>query len=333
MTGARIHWPGESLVFLPVAALALLAGMAGSSGLLPDLAPGLVIWSLAVAVVIAGLPHGALDPLIAHRAGLYRSRWGLVLFSLAYAGIALVVIGLWIILPGAGLAVFLAVSAWHFSGDWRTALPGWGRVLAGIGLIGLPVFAWPERAGEIFTVLSGPAGGKIASLLSGAGPAIGAGLTASAIIALRRNGRAAAEIAALGALAFAVPPLVYFTIYFALLHSPRHLRGRFAGAGPRRRRRLFLFAGGFTGLTVLAAALAWWLLPAMPAETGLLRLVFIGLAALTVPHMMLIGYAAWRDQSRSRSLRSANRRPNASASSPDNRSLRSGKTSVSSSSS
>jgi hypothetical protein len=61
-------------------------------------------------------------------------------------------------------------------------------------------------------------------------------------------------------------------------------------------------AAAYTALTLLIAAVAWfWLstsmVQAMHWEDNLLRLLFVGLASLTVPHMLIVGYA---EQSKNR---------------------------------
>ncbi len=248
---------------------------------------------LAVAVVVAGLPHGALDPWVARQAGLWRTRWGLLAFNLAYLAIVAVVVAVWRVAPGPSLVLFLAISAWHFAGDWRHDLPPWARVAAGVALLALPAWRWPAEVRDAFTLLAGPQGGAIADGLGGAGPWFAAGMAAAVLVALRRSRATALELAAVAALALLLPPLVYFIVYFCALHSLRHLRLAAHGADTRARRRMAGVALLYTALTLLVAALAWpWLAAAgttaSAPEAGLLKLVFIGLAALTLPHMLVV---------------------------------------------
>lgn len=263
-----------------------LNGAAGTGG-------GLVI-VLAIAVAVAGLPHGALDPWLAHRAGMWRTRLGCAAFHLAYVALAAAVLLAWRWAPGTSLALFLAISAWHFAGDWRDHLPGWSRALAGAALLALPAWRWPDQVSDAFVLLSGASGAAIASALATLAPWLAAGMAGVVLMALRRCRTTALELAAVAALALLLPPLVYFIVYFCALHSVRHLRLAAAGAAPNARRHMGWVALLYTALTLLAAAAVWLWLPTaepQPWSADLLRLVFIGLAALTLPHMLVVMHA------------------------------------------
>lgn len=284
----------ETAVFLVLGAASVawlaLDGAAGTGG-------GLVLM-LAIAVAIAGLPHGALDPWVSHRAGLWRTRLGFAAFHLAYLALAALVLVVWQWAPGISLAAFLAISAWHFAGDWRDHLPAWARALAGAALLALPAWRWPSEVTSAFVLLSGTEGAAIASVLAEMAPWLALGIVGAALMALRRSTTAAIELVAVASLALLLPPLVYFIVYFCALHSLRHLRLATIGAAPDARRRMAGVAFLYTALTLLAAAIAWpWLREAgaqagTPAWSGdLLRLVFIGLAALTLPHMLVVMHA------------------------------------------
>ncbi len=279
----------ETWLFLALGAFAV-GVLAVDAPALPDETLVLV---LALAVAMTGLPHGALDPWVAWRAGLWQRRRGLVAFNVAYVGIASLVIAVWLLAPGASLGLFLAISAWHFAGDWREDLPGWGRAVAGVAMLALPAWRWPTQVEAIFAVLAGPDGAVIANGLHVAAPWLALGMAAVALVALRQSRLTALELVAVAALAVLLPPLVYFIVYFCALHSLRHLRMAVRDADGPSRRRMAGVALLYTVLTLVAAALvAPWLAPAGAARftpgTDLLRLVFIGLAALTLPHMLVV---------------------------------------------
>jgi len=289
MRRAAVAMTPETWLFLALGAFAV-AVLAADAAALSDQA---LVVVLALAVAVTGLPHGALDPWVAWRVGLWQGRWGFVAFNLAYVGIAALVIAAWLLAPGPSLALFLAISAWHFAGDWRPDLPGWARAVAGSALLALPAWRWPGQVDTSFALLAGADGSVIAGWLAVAAPWLAAGMAAVALVALRRSRATAVELLAVAALALLLPPLVYFIVYFCALHSLRHLRiaARDADAGSRR--RMAGVALLYTALTLLAAALAWPWLAATGASASvpgadLLRLVFIGLAALTLPHMLVV---------------------------------------------
>ena len=248
---------------------------------------------LALAVAVTGLPHGALDPWVAWRIGLWRGRWGFVAFNVAYVGLAALVVMAWRLAPGLSLVVFLAISAWHFAGDWRQDLPGWARAVAGLALLALPAWRWPGDVDASFALLAGADGSVIASWLRVASPWLAVGVAAVALLAQRRSRATAIELAAVAALALLLPPLVYFVVYFCALHSLRHLRIAVGEADASSRGPIAGVALLYTVLTLVLAALVWpWLAAAgtlvHTADAELLKLVFIGLAALTLPHMLVV---------------------------------------------
>ena len=279
----------ETWLFLAAGSLCLLLAPLGALA-----AHGQALAVLMVAaVVLTGLPHGALDPWVAWRAGLWRTPSGCAAFHVAYIAIAAAVVLIWQVAPGPSLALFLAISAWHFGGDWRDALNPWMRASVGAALLSLPAMAAPAEVSAIFTVLAGPDGGVLAGWLAIAAPWLAAAAAASALVALKRSTIAAVEIAVVAALAFLMTPLVFFLVYFCALHSPRHLRIAAQSADADRVRQMAGVAVAYTVLTVVAAAIAWpWITAGIVAaaspQAPLLRLLFVGLAALTLPHMIVV---------------------------------------------
>lgn len=288
MTG-RLKATPETWLFLALGSLALLLAQRE----LLSVSSQTLALLLAVAVVLTGLPHGALDPWVAWRAGLWRTRAGFAAFHLAYVALAACVLVLWQMAPGVSLALFLAISAWHFGGDWQNELNVWARAVCGLALLALPAWTAPADVSAIFALLSGEQGRVLAVWLGTAAPWLALAAAASALLALPRSPAVAIELGAIAAMAWLLPPLVFFLVYFCALHSPRHLRTAVLSADAGQRRRMTGVAAVYTALAVLAAALLWpWFAgsAAAPAalEGGLIRMVFIGLAALTWPHMIVV---------------------------------------------
>jgi len=244
---------------------------------------------LAPAVALLGLPHGALDLPMA------RVLWPLtgaadhMLFYGAYIGIAGAVAALWWLAPGLALIAFLAYSALHFSGDWE--MDGLLlRIAGGLSVIGAPALFHVTDVVSIFSVLTDGAWAEpIAYAIAVAG-LMGASLGLIALLQSSGLSRGVLlELAGIWIGAAILPPLLYFIAYFCLLHSLRHMRDTLQ-ALPERKAALRA-AGGIMVVSLLGASIALGLflhVDGVDLESSVLRVVFIGLAALTVPHMLLV---------------------------------------------
>ena len=277
-SGFRRHHTAAYLAGGAVIALGWTALGASGGPLVP------VLGSL---VLILGLPHGALDLWIARRAGLWGRGGGFWAFHLGYLALAgLVVLG-FVAAPVLALGGFLALSVWHFADDWP-GLPRPVRIACAAGIVLVPTLFHPEEVGAIFRAVTGT-DAAVPGRMPYTGGLVAAWLLAGGLaLAVASDRRAAVEIAVTAALAAALPPLVFFATYFTLLHGPRHLM-KHGGliAGPQAK----LVLGAYTALAfVLIAGLGLALRRIEPGglDEGVLRAVFVGLAALTVPHALLL---------------------------------------------
>ncbi|MEM7051120.1 MAG: Brp/Blh family beta-carotene 15,15'-dioxygenase [Acidobacteriota bacterium] len=277
----------------------------GMAFAVPTVPENVQVAVLAIGVVCLGLPHGALDHLVARPALV--PRWGrawLPLFLLAYLGLAAVALAAWIWLPAVTLLAFLALSVVHFGGDASdgekpspAAVMAWG----GAPVI-LPCWFHPAEVAAVFDLLvvGGDEGG-LESIVRGA--ALPALLLWSAAVLWhhrgllyridRAQGLSLATLVGLVVLFARLPPLMAFAIYFCGIHSLRHLlelRSEVPAAQAARPGRWLVFQAA--PLTLATVGLALLAGPALTADLQLseavLRLVFWGLAALTVPHMLLL---------------------------------------------
>ena len=266
-----------------------------------DLVSGLLdlgVWNLIglAGIVLIGLPHGALDGAVAMHLGLVDKFSTMARFVIIYVGLAGLVVGAWIIAPSLSLIVFLTISMLHFgAGDARhgEGILRFAETLAhgGLAIVGISQFHRSE-ADEIFYYLINQDTAMVWLAINV--------LTVAVIVAIIACVSQAAkdvkwsattlELLILGILYALVPPLLGFAIYFCLVHSARHFRRILSTIKAtvdfsNIKNQTILF----TTASWIAAGIAFWMFAdfADPGPT-VLRITFIGLAALTVPHMLLI---------------------------------------------
>ncbi|WP_213686115.1 Brp/Blh family beta-carotene 15,15'-dioxygenase [Roseicyclus sp.] len=85
--------------------------------------------------------------------------------------------------------------------------------------------------------------------------------------------------------ALALPPLLFFIVCFCGLHSVRHFTQTLQSV-PKSGQAVLISAVPSCTVVVIAG-IAWVLLPQTDVQLSL-QIVFIGLAALTVPDMLLV---------------------------------------------
>ena len=256
------------------------------------------IWNLIglFGIVMIGLPHGALDGAVAMHLGLVGKFSKLAKFIFYYVIIAVLVVGVWLLIPTVSLIAFLIISILHFgSGD---ANNGQGvmhfiQSLAhgGLVIIGISQFHRSE-VDEIFYYLTNQNTEIIWLVIDIM--TVGVVLAIIACITQIRNNSAwtttSLELLGLGFVYWLAPPLLGFAVYFCLVHSARHFKRIFSSI-----KQTLTFAKMknqailFSAVCWITAVIAFWQLADFSnPEPVIMRITFIGLAALTVPHMILI---------------------------------------------
>lgn len=240
---------------------------------------------LIILLISTGLPHGAIDPGLARRVGLWSGSRGLLKFSIGYLLISLMIVAFWFLLPEIIVILMLFLSIWHFSADWKEYYPRLTCLAISTAVICLPTLFYPSDCIKIFNVLAPMSSYMIVrtmALLS-----IAATLFTSICIfsSRKKNVAIITELVALLFAAIALPPIAYFTLYFCLLHSPLHLNNSLDKLGYFE---MLLYAVPFTILSLGVGAYLFLSLPTIEISYQLIQVVFVGLFALTVPHMLLI---------------------------------------------
>lgn len=246
-------------------------------------------------VVFIGLPHGAMDGALAMHFG-WTSRPALTfLFLLSYVGLAGVVVLAWALAPVLTFIAFLAISVYHF-GRGDASADGAGRIsvesMARGGLV-IGGISQIHRT-EVDTIFQVLVGGDTAGvwLFLNAVALVSVVSTLEAFLFKKSDERLsfAVELIGLFLLFLAVPPLLGFAIYFCFVHSIRHF------SSMRDQMRFTVSKLHLTKTTAILSLVTWGVglvvmlqqSSTMEMEAALLNVVFIGLAALTVPHMALV---------------------------------------------
>lgn len=263
-----------------VVGLAAGLGLAAAAGV-PLAGPEASAAAIA-AILLAGLPHGALD--------LHIRPSGLALLP-RYLLLGGAMAALWALAAPLALALFLLVAAGHFAQDWRDVLPSPLALGVGAALLAFPALLHPGIVAGLFRDIAGADAG--ASLTRALGlvalPAGIAAVIAVARLARHGQGARAARTLALLLSALVLPPLVAFALFFCAEHSPRHLREAVASLPPALRARAAPIAAAMSALAMLLGVGLTRLLVG-DAGAPLDRLIagaFILLSVLTVPHVLM----------------------------------------------
>ena len=247
-------------------------------------------------IVMIGLPHGAYDGAVAIHLGIIKRFSSFVKFMIIYVALAALVVAIWMIAPIISLIIFLTISMLHFgAGDIKNGqgVLGFSEALAhgGLAIVGISQFHRSE-VDEIFSYLINSDTTYVWLAIDILTVATIFAIITCVLQALNNSKWSVTvlELILLGIVYAVAPPLLGFAIYFCCVHSARHFRKIYASikqsvSTTSIRNQAILF----TSISWIAAGIAFWMFAdfANPGPT-IMRITFIGLAALTVPHMLLI---------------------------------------------
>jgi len=295
-------------IYGPVLALTgLTVGLGAWGGL--TLGPA-AFTILFVAVILTGMPHGAIDHLVA--AQLYDLDFTWRDQAKFYGGY-LVLMALysvfWGVAPVWSLWVFLGMTMYHFGqadlAYWELSpLPARLMYLSrGLFLIGLPIAAYPGLVDPIFVAIAGVRP-TTWPLLASQPTSVFAGLVGQHVLVLGaatltsnvtkgNAGREVLNVVVLTALFGTVHPLVAFSVYFGLWHSLGHILEllrffRERRAAPVTLPDFYRKAALFTLLPFVGLAGLYWATQAFSSTDQMIALLFIIIAVMTLPHMIIV---------------------------------------------
>ena len=278
----------QGLIFGVVAILISLG-----SALSPSVEPLTSLLLVATLIFFLGVPHGALDPCFAQKELAVKGWQAWVLFVGIYLGLAGGVVIIWWQAPLVFMISFLIISILHFSRDLTLTTAKITTLLYGGSVIVLPALFHFSEMLELFSLIVNAENAQtiVGALHALAWPWVVA-LAISLCFEVNKNWRVCFEIFSVSLLALVVEPLIAFTIYFCGMHSLRHILRTQQYVNLPLRRLLGTCLLPMLGVSILVT-LGWLYLPASSYDSRILQFVFVTLAALTVPHMLLVDRARY----------------------------------------
>lgn len=281
----------QSNLFIVMSGLALIIGY----GL--DLSANLFILFIALSfIVLLGVPHGSLDVLFASQTFDFINLTHWVKFILYYFIAALTMILVWFILPNIFFICFLILSAIHFSDDLNLLGFAVMKFSYGASIITFPSLLFSSELIDLYAIIVDI---ETSTILVNTFQFIS--MSAGLILAVQLLNkkievRTKLEVLCVCGLFLLLNPLLAFVIYFCVMHSARHLiRSHFFLH--KFTKQAFFSALIFPTIAAIIMGLfIWWVGTNKTLEIDVIRIIFIGLAVLTVPHAWVLKkskFQAW----------------------------------------
>ena len=259
-------------------------------------------------ILIIGVSHGSLDHIKGKKLLRLFNIKSTYIFYITYLLIAAIVILTWIILPSITLIVFLMIASYHFGKEDTQFLINdrsyFTQILyffKGFLIILAPLYFHFQETIAIFKLLLIDNEAFYSSLnFIETNNVIQIGIicsTLSSIFLFLKNFEIKKFVIFLDyfsilILNYYLSPLIAFTVYFCFLHSIRHSISLAIDLDPNSLVNGFrLFVKKALPLTILTAIfsfIALYLLEnSYNLDSAILKIIFIGLASLTFPHILL----------------------------------------------
>ena len=242
--------------------------------------------TLLVLVTIFGLPHGALDTMLAKKFKIYYNTISFILFNLTYLAIGLVVFLFWNAFPILALYLFLLISSYHFSEDWKANTTLYERLILGFGIINLPLFFHSEEVNIIYENITN---NNIVTYTKIQFYFASVNLLFLVFLAFKkiRVINLSLQISIIIIFSYALDPIYFFLSYFCFFHSMKNYKESLNYLQKENQVKINIIVFLSTLITIFLGIIFYiFFLKSFNAQNfGIL--IFIGLAALTVPHMIL----------------------------------------------
>tara|TARA_B100001057_G_scaffold498535_1_gene605831 strand:+ start:44 stop:979 length:936 start_codon:yes stop_codon:yes gene_type:complete len=261
-----------------------------------------------ILILIVGVSHGSLDHLKGRKLLNILNIRNIIFFYLAYIFIVIIVISAWILFPVFSLISFLIIASFHFGKEdtqflvnMNTYLYQFLYFLKGSLIILLPLFFHFNETIDIFKLLLIDNEAFYITLnFIEEKKILQLGIitsTLSSIFLLVKNFELKKfclffDYFSLIIINYYFTPLIAFTIYFCFLHSIRHsITLMFELNEDNFYHGFKVFVAKATPLTLITCVMCiisiYFLEYYNDLDSSILKVIFIGLASLTFPHILL----------------------------------------------
>jgi Brp/Blh family beta-carotene 15,15'-monooxygenase len=275
----------QSRIFLLIALITLLTDFLFASKVN---APNFLILILMIALF--GVPHGSLDALFAQKAFELNTLMRWAKFVVIYLFLSILVVTFWLFFPTLFFILFLFFSALHFADDIAHIQPKIMSILYGLNIILLPSILQGSQLTNLYGYLIDDTNALMLLKMMKPLALLTAFITLTIFI-IKKNQietHHKIDIISVSLLMLLIHPLLAFTIYFCFMHSARHMiRSKRFFIDQSNHRFIFMLV-----LPTLAVLVFCMLMlanmPANQMDENLIKLTFVTLAALTLPHAYLL---------------------------------------------
>ncbi len=251
-------------------------------------------------ILTIGISHGSLDHIKGKKLIKYFGYKSMTIFYLGYLFIGVITILIWLVFPKVLLLLFLIVAAYHFGKEDSEFINQKEKFeliyfLKGSLIITSPLFFHKEETIAIFETLNFYISNNLIISNEILFILILLSLVSGIILSLNKSFEARSlllmDYLSILILNCFLNPIIAFTIYFCFLHSIRHSISLIRELNKNLKKGLPVFikkAFPLTILTILGYVVSISILNNYNEfNETIYRVIFIGLASLTFPHILL----------------------------------------------
>ena len=253
-------------------------------------------------ILVIGISHGSLDNIKGKKILKYFKINSISVFYIGYIIISLAIILFWLLFPKTLLLIFLIIASYHFGKEDVDFMFNKKKLqnellyfFKGLAVISSPLLFHKNETAEIFQYLNFDISESILIDNNFLYLLLALSLIASFILSLNKNFEFKSllimDYISILIINFFLNPILAFTLYFCFLHSIRHSISLIFELNKNINKGLVSFikkAIPLTLLTTVAYLISlFYLNNYYELDEAVYKVIFIGLASLTFPHILL----------------------------------------------